>query len=226
MATSFNLLKNGRRTQTVWREKRSIPQVLLSLFLVVLIWSGVNPHDRFTWFLEVVPAMVGATILVATYRRFPLTPLAYWLAFIHACILCVGGHYTYAEVPIGNWIRDWLDLSRNHYDRLGHVAQGFVPAILAREVLIRTSPLRPGAWLFFLVTCFCLALSATYELIEWQVAVWTGTAADAFLGTQGDVWDTQKDMALALVGAILAQTLLARRHDRALAAAEERRQPA
>lgn len=190
--------------------------VLLTVFIAVLAWSAVRPFDRFTWFLEVVPAVAGAVILAATYRRFRFTTLVYVLILIHAIILCVGGHYTYARVPLGDWVRDALNLDRNHYDRLGHFVQGFVPAMVAREVLVRASPLKPGRWLFFLVVCFCLALSASYELIEWAVAAMTGTAAEEFLGTQGDVWDTQKDMGLALVGALAALVGLSRIHDRAM----------
>jgi putative membrane protein len=151
-----------------------------------------------------------------TYRRFPLTPLAYRLIFLHACILMVGGHYTYAEVPLGFWLRDLLGLARNHYDRLGHFAQGFVPAIVAREILLRKTPLMPGGWVFFLVTSICLAISAFYELVEWWTALASGEAATAFLGTQGDVWDTQWDMFLCLVGALTAQLTLSRVHDREL----------
>jgi putative membrane protein len=191
--------------------------VLLTVFIAVLAWSAVRPFDRFTWFLEVVPAVAGAVILAATYRRFRFTTLVYVLILIHAIILCVGGHYTYARVPLGDWVRDALNLDRNHYDRLGHFVQGFVPAMIAREVLVRASPLKPGRWLFFLVVCFCLALSASYELIEWAVAAMTGTAAEEFLGTQGDVWDTQKDMGLALVGALAALLALSKIHDRAIA---------
>ena len=161
--------------------------------------------------------MLGAAILLVTYRRFQFTRLVYGLMWVHALILLVGGHYTYADVPLFNWLRDVLALGRNHYDRLGHLAQGFVPALVARELLLRTSPLRRGKWLCFLVTCVCLGMSAAYELLEWSVAALTGTAADAFLGTQGDVWDTQKDMLFALVGAILAQVLLGGVHDRRLA---------
>jgi putative membrane protein len=152
-----------------------------------------------------------------TYRRFPLTPLLYTLLAIHALILMVGGHYTYALVPLGFWVQDLLGFARNHYDRLGHFAQGFIPAILVREVLLRTSPLRPGRWLFFLVTAVCLAFSACYEFIEWWTALAGGDSAEAFLGTQGDVWDTQWDMFCALIGAMTAQILLAGAHDRALA---------
>lgn len=192
--------------------------LLLVAFLAVLAWSGIHPHDRFTWVLEVVPAVVGACVLVAIYSRFRFTTLVYVLICFHAIILCIGGHYTYAEMPLFNWLRDALELSRNHYDRLGHFVQGFVPAMIAREILLRTSPLKQGKWLAFLVVCVCLALSAFYELIEWRVAAATGTAAEAFLGTQGDVWDSQWDMSLAMAGAIIALMLLSRLHDRALSA--------
>jgi putative membrane protein len=161
--------------------------------------------------------LLAAPILAATFRRFPLTRLAYVLIALHAVVLMVGGHYTYAEVPLGFWVRDALHLARNHYDRLGHFMQGFVPAILVREVLLRKTPLRRGGWLFFLTTSVCLAISAVYEFIEWWSAVLGGGAADAFLGTQGDVWDTQWDMFLCLVGALTAQIVLARLHDRELA---------
>ena len=192
----------------------TLPLVLLIVVLTVLVWSGIRPRDRFTRFLETVPVMVGVPLLAVLYRRgFRFTPLVYVLIAVHAVILMVGGRYTYAEVPLFNWLRDELHLSRNHYDRVGHFAQGFVPAMIAREVLLRTSPLRPGKWLITVVVCMCLALSAVYELIEWSVAAATGTAAEAFLGTQGDPWDTQKDMALCFVGAVLALVLLSRWHD-------------
>ena len=193
---------------------------LTLLALLALIISGIDPHDRTTWWLEVFPVVLGLPLLIATRRRFPLTPLLYLLLFVHALILMLGGHYTYARVPLGFWVQDLLDLGRNHYDRLGHFAQGFVPAILAREILLRRTPLRPGGWLFFLVCSVCLAFSACYEFFEWWAAVIGGSAADAFLGTQGDVWDTQWDMFLALLGAITAQLLLARLHDRQLARLE------
>ncbi|MHC4816077.1 MAG: DUF2238 domain-containing protein [Planctomycetota bacterium] len=193
------------------------PWVLLALVAAALVASGIGPYERGTWLLEVLPVLIGVPLLVATGRRFPLTPLLYRLIFIHALILILGGHYTYARVPLGFWVQDLLDLSRNHYDRLGHLAQGFIPAILAREVLLRTSPLRPGRWLFALVTAVCLAFSAFYELIEWWAAAIGGEGAESFLGTQGDVWDTQWDMFLALVGVLSAQLLLGRRHDRELA---------
>jgi putative membrane protein len=185
--------------------------------VLVLAWSGVGPHDRFTWFLEVAPVLVGLPILIAIYRRFRFTSLAYTLIAIHAVILMVGGHYTYAEVPLGYWLQDWLGFARNHYDRIGHLAQGFIPAIVVREILIRRSPLRRSRWVPFVVVSICLAFSAFYELIEWWTAVATGEAAEAFLGTQGDVWDTQWDMMLALIGAILALFMLSRLHDRQLA---------
>jgi putative membrane protein len=191
--------------------------VLVALTLLALAASGINPFDRLTWFLETLPVMLGLPLLIATHRRFPLTPLVYRLLFGHALILMLGGHYTYARVPAGFWLQDALDLARNHYDRLGHLAQGFVPAMLAREILRRRSPLRPGGWLFFLTTCVVLAISASYEFIEWGVALVLGMDADAFLATQGDVWDTQWDMFLALLGGLAAQTLLSRLHDRQLA---------
>jgi len=189
---------------------------LLSLGLLLLAISGIHPHDRFTWFLEVMPILITVPILAATYARFRLTPLLYRLIFAHALILMIGGHYTYAEVPIGYWMQDLFGFARNHYDRIGHLAQGFVPAILAREVLLRRSPLVPGKWTFFLVVSVCLAFSAVYELFEWWTALATGEAATAFLGTQGDEWDTQWDMFLALVGAVSAQLTLASVHDRQL----------
>ncbi|MEA2561015.1 MAG: putative rane protein [Acidobacteriota bacterium] len=191
--------------------------VLLVLTAAALVVSGISPHDRITWWLEVFPIFLGVPLLIATRRRFPLTPLLYILLFVHALILMLGGHYTYARVPLGFWVQDLFDLGRNHYDRLGHFAQGFVPAILAREILLRRTPLRPGGWLFFLVCSVCLAFSACYEFFEWWSAVIGGSAADDFLGTQGDVWDTQWDMFLALLGAVTAQLLLSRLHDRQLA---------
>lgn len=190
--------------------------ILLTLLGTVFIWSAIHPHDRFTWVLEVVPVIIGLPLLVFTYRRFPFSRLAYGLMLAHAVILIVGGHYTYAEMPLFNWLRDEFHLSRNYYDRLGHVAQGFVPAIIAREILLRASPLVRGKWLFFLVVCVCLAISAMYEFLEWWVALASGSDAVAFLATQGDVWDTQWDMFLALCGAIAAQLTLGRAHDRSM----------
>lgn len=188
--------------------------ILIAGFFAILTWSGINPHDYPTWALEVAPAVIGLIILSATYKRFRFTPLVYILVFIHSIILMVGGHYTYAEVPLFNYIRDAFDLGRNHYDRVGHFAQGFIPAIIAREMLMRKTPLKSGGWLFFIVTSICLAMSAFYEFIEWWVALISEEAATAFLGTQGDVWDTQWDMFLAMSGAMLSQIILGRAHNK------------
>ena len=196
---------------------RSERLLLLAFVAIALVVSAAMSLDRFTWLLEVLPVLIGAPLLVGSAQRFPLTPLLYRLLFLHALVLILGGTYTYEKVPLGFWLQDIFHLERNPYDRLGHLMQGFVPAILAREILLRTSPLTRGGWLFFLVTCVCLAFSAFYELIEWRVAVSSGAAADAFLGTQGDPWDTQWDMCCALVGALSAQLMLAALHDRQLA---------
>ncbi|MFG2052907.1 DUF2238 domain-containing protein [Micromonospora sp. NPDC048930] len=200
------------------RARNVLPQVLLGLVLVALVVSGIRPYDRLTWLLETVWVIVGVPVLLLTWRRFPLTTLLCGLLALHALILVVGGHWTYARTPLGNWVRDLFDLSRNPYDRLGHFAQGFVPAILVREILVRRSPLRGSRWLAPLVVCACLAFSAFFELIEWWAALAGGAAADDFLATQGDVWDTQWDMFLALVGAITSLVLLGRWHDRQVAA--------
>ena len=188
----------------------------LIVFFGVLAWSAWNPHDYPTWWLEVSPALAGLALLIATRRSFPLTPLAYWLILAHAVVLMVGGHYTYAEVPAGDWVRDLVGGERNNYDKLGHFVQGFVPAIIAREILIRNRVVNRRGWIGFIVVCICLAVSAFYELLEWWVALFSEEAAEAFLGTQGYVWDTQSDMFLALVGATLAVILLTRLHDRQL----------
>jgi putative membrane protein len=193
------------------------PLTLLAAGAVLLAISAIHPYDMGTWWMEVFPIFIGVPILLVTYRRFPLTPLAYTLILIHACILMLGGHYTYARVPLGFWMQDLFHFSRNHYDRIGHLAQGFVPAMIAREVILRRTPLRQPGWLLFLVCCVCLAISACYEFIEWWAAVLGGSAATDFLGTQGDVWDTQWDMLMALVGSIVAQAVLPRLHDRQLA---------
>ena len=190
--------------------------VWLVIFFGVLIWSGINPKDYFTWVLETAPAVMGFVALAVTYKKFRLTNLTYTLILIHCIILMVGGHYTYAEVPLFDWIKNIFDLQRNNYDKLGHLAQGFVPAIIAREVFIRKSVIRKISWLNFFVVCFCLALSAFYELVEWLVAITAGGSSEAFLGTQGYVWDTQTDMLGALVGAILALVLLSKVHDKQL----------
>jgi putative membrane protein len=194
--------------------RSTYPIALLVAGAVLLAISAWHPYDMGTWAMEVFPIFLTVPILLVTYRRFPLTDLAYTLIFVHACILMLGGHYTYARVPLGFWMQDLLHFSRNHYDRIGHFAQGFVPAIVAREILIRCTPLRRGGWLFFLVCCVCLAISACYEFVEWWSALVGGSAATDFLGTQGDVWDTQWDMFMALVGSIAAQVLLSRVHDR------------
>ena len=192
------------------------PWILLGAGLTPLVLSGIAPHDRFTWILEVAPILIGVPILVGTWRAFPLSPLLYRLLFLHACVLMLGGHYSYAEVPLGFWVRDALGLARNHDDRLGHFVQGFVPALLAREILLRKTPLSAGGWLFTLVTAVALAISASYELVEWWTALLTGARADAFLGTKGDPWDTQWDMFLALCGAVIAQLFRSRGQDRQL----------
>lgn len=186
------------------------------IFFAVLVWSGIEPHDYPTWLLEVAPAMLAAAVLWFTRERFPLTRLTYVLILVHCVILMVGGHYTYAEVPVGDWVRDALDQSRNNYDKLGHFAQGFIPAIVAREILIRKNVINYPGWRDFLIICVCLAISAFYELIEWWVALLSDDAADSFLGTQGYVWDTQSDMWFALLGAVSALILLSRLHDRQL----------
>jgi len=193
-------------------------RMLLTAMVIGLIMSGISPRDRLTWFLEIAPVLIGIPILVATHARFPPTPLIYRLLAGHAVVLMIGAHYTYAEVPLGRWVQDAFGLARNHYDRLGHFAQGFVPAILARELLLRTSPLQPGRWLFFLVCSVCLAFSASYELFEWGTARALGLSATAFLATQGDEWDTQWDMFLALLGSVIAQVCLSSVHDRQLEA--------
>lgn len=199
------------------RAARREPLVLLLIAAGVLAWSAVSPHNRLTWWLEAAPVMIAAVALIASWRRFPLTDLAYRLILLHAIILMIGAHYTYAKVPAGLWVQDALGFARNHYDRLGHLAQGFTPAIVAREVLIRCSPLRPGKWLFTIVIAFCLATSAFYELIEWWVAILGKAEAESFLATQGDAWDTQWDMFMALIGAALALLTLSGVHDRAIA---------
>ena len=186
--------------------------------VALLALSAWHPYDLATWAMEVIPAFVVLLILWMSHARFPLTPLLYALVFLHAIVLMLGGHYTYARVPLGDWMREWFALSRNPYDGIGHFMQGFVPAIAARELLLRHTGLERGGWLFVVVTAVCLAISAIYELIEWGAAVAIGQGADEFLGTQGDPWDTQKDMLFAWIGAMAAQLLLARWHDRQLAA--------
>ena len=188
----------------------------LSIFFIVLIWSGINPKDYYTWVLEVMPALIALVLLIITQRRFRFTNLAYALILLHCIILMIGGHYTYAEVPIFNWLKDAFDLSRNNYDKVGHFAQGFVPAIVAREILIRNNVVENKYWLITFVISICLALSAIYELIEWLIAELSGESAEAFLGTQGYIWDTQSDMGWALIGILLSLLLLSHYHNRQL----------
>lgn len=194
-----------------------LPRCFLGLFAVVLVWSGITPYDRFTWFLEVAPALIGVVILLATYQRFRLTNWLYGWILVHAVVLCIGGRYTYALVPIGEIFKDIFQQSRNNYDKLGHLMQGFVPALITREIFIRLQVIQRKAWIPFVTICISLAISAFYELIEWWVALATGEGADAFLGTQGYVWDTQSDISYALIGSLLA-LLTTRLHDRKLAA--------
>lgn len=201
----------------VGRARRVVPPVLLGIVVVGLIVSGIGPYDRLTWFLEVVWVLLAIPVVLLTWRRFPLTTLLCCLLAVHAVILMLGGHYSYARTPFGYWLRDLFGLARNPYDRIGHFAQGFIPAILVREILVRRSPLRGSRWLAPLVVCACLAFSAFFEMIEWWSAVLGGSAADDFLATQGDVWDTQWDMFLALIGAVTALVTLSRLHDRQLA---------
>jgi putative membrane protein len=194
-----------------------LPAFLLGLVGLALLVSAIAPYDRATWWMEVAPVLILAPVLVATHRRFPLTSLLQVLIAAHALVLIVGGVWTYARVPFGFWLQDVLALERNPYDRIGHFMQGCVPAIAAREILLRQRVVRGRGWLFFLVSCVCLAISAVYELVEWRAAVMLGQGADAFLGTQGDSWDTQSDMAMALLGAVSGQILLGGWHDRQLA---------
>ncbi|PIQ29611.1 MAG: hypothetical protein COW63_12215, partial [Bacteroidetes bacterium CG18_big_fil_WC_8_21_14_2_50_41_14] len=187
---------------------------LIILFFAVLIWSAINPHDYFTWFLEVLPALIGLLVLVITFQRFRFTNLVYGLILVHCWILMVGGHYTYAEVPLFNWIKQVFDLSRNNYDKVGHLVQGFVPAMITREILVRKQVVNSRKWINVFVVSICMSISVTYEFIEWLVAVLNGDSADSFLGTQGYIWDTQSDMLYATIGAILALVTLGKAHDR------------
>lgn len=191
-----------------------LPLVLLALTLALLVWSVIRPFDFATWCLEVFPAVGGIVAIAITHRRFPLTPLVLVLIFLHMALLIVGGHYTYSRVPLGNWAMEAFNLERNHYDRLGHIVQGFVPAMIAREILVRNRIVARRGWLGFIIVCICTAISAVYELVEWAVAEVAEAGSVEFLGTQGDVWDTHKDMALCIVGAVAALVLLSRVHDR------------
>ena len=197
--------------------------IWVAIFVSVLAWSAIGPFDRLTWWMEVMPALIGFVVLLFTRKRFPLTQLVYVLILIHAVILMVGGHYTYAQVPLGEWLSALTGDTRNNYDKLGHLAQGFIPVMIAREILIRNRVVAVSGWLTFLLLCIVLAVSAFYELIEWWAALLNGEAADAFLGTQGYAWDTQSDMLWALCGAILGLLTLSKLHDRQIAPLLERR---
>jgi putative membrane protein len=210
---SGNASEAGRAMKVVTKKELA---VLFLLLCALLLWSAYQPYDRLTWFLEVLPVVIAMPLIWLTYAGFPLTPLLTRLIVIHAIILIIGGHYTYARVPLGFWVQDLFDLGRNHYDRLGHLAQGFIPAILAREILLRKQVVKPGPWLFYVVVSICLAFSAFYELLEWWAALLAEEAAIEFLGTQGDIWDTQWDMFLALLGTLAALLLLGGSHDRQL----------
>lgn len=192
------------------------PLFLLISYMVLFIWSLINPHDYGTWFMEVLPAIIGIGIMIVTYKRFPLTNMFYFLAWLHAIVLTVGGHYTYAEVPLFNWLRDIGIFERNNYDKIGHFVQGFFPAIYAREILLRTSPLVRGKWLAFIIVSIAGLITAIYEIIEWLTAVILGDKATDFLGTQGYIYDTQSDMFLCIVGALLSVLLLSRLHDKSM----------
>ncbi len=193
-----------------------IKYLWIIVFTAVLVWSGIEPKDWLTWALEVAPAVIGALVLAYTYKSFKLTPLVYTLILVHCIILMVGGHYTYAEVPLFEYLKEPLGFTRNNFDKLGHFAQGFIPAMVAREILIRKSIIVSDGWRDFFIISFCLALSAFYEIIEWWVALASGESAEAFLGTQGYIWDTQSDMWIALIGAVVALLMLSKLHDRQL----------
>lgn len=209
-------MRNNVELDLLTKKTMKLLYTLLFLLIALLIWSGINPKEYFTWFLEVSPAVIGILILLFTFKKFRFTNLVYLLIFFHCAILIVGGHYTYAEVPLFDWIRDTFDQSRNNYDKLGHFAQGFVPAMIARELLLRKKVILKRSWLSFIVVCIALAISAAYELIEWAVSVLSGEGGDSFLGTQGYIWDTQSDMLLALIGAIIALLTLSKIHDKQL----------
>ncbi|CZF78006.1 Inner membrane protein YjdF [Grimontia celer] len=196
--------------------------IWLAIFFAVFIWSAINPKDQFTWFLEVAPALIALIALAMTRKSFPLTQITYFFILVHCVILMVGGHYTYAEVPLFDYIKEITNTARNNYDKVGHFAQGFIPALVAREILIRNSVIPSPRWRNFFIVSFCLAFSAFYELIEWWVAVMSGESAEAFLGTQGYVWDTQSDMFLAMIGAISSLVLLGKIHDKQLAKLDAR----
>ena len=198
------------------KSNRKFHLILLTILFSILIWSAINPRDLFTWFLEILPVLIGVVTLIYIYPKYKFTNLVYVLIMIESIILIVGAHYTYAEMPVFNLIRDTFGLSRNYYDRLGHFAQGFIPALIVREVLIRNEVISKKNYLFFIVICICLSISALYELLEFGVAKFTGDSAEAFLGTQGDIWDTQRDMLMALIGSITSLCLLSKYHDKKL----------
>ena len=202
---------------TSGRERPRALYWITLMVVIAIVWSGIAPYDRLTWYLELFPVAIALPVLYLTARRFPLTPFLYWLIGFHCLILTLGAHYTYARVPLGFWVQEVFDFSRNNYDRLGHFVQGFVPAIAVREILKRESPVKGGGWLVFLTVAICLAVSACYEFLEWWIALALGVGADEFLATQGDVWDTQWDMFLATCGAIVSIATLSRVHDRAIA---------
>lgn len=202
--------------------KNKYPLTLLLILSIFFIWSSIKPHDYLTWILEVFPAIAGVGVLISTYNRFRLTNLLYLLITLHSIVLIIGGHYTYAEVPWFNWLRDHHHLNRNYYDRIGHFMQGFVPAMIAREILIRKSPVKSGRWLIFFVICICGSITAIYELFEWLVALLSKTAAESFLGTQGDVWDTQWDMFMAFIGAVSGLIFFSKIHTDQLRQLEKR----
>jgi putative membrane protein len=213
----INAVSFGHRIPQIRRTKSfDMRFVWLATYFAALVWSAVNPHDYFTWFLEAAPVLIALAVLAVTHKRFPLTPMAYTLILIHCLILFVGAHYTYAAVDIFKWVRDFFAWQRNNYDKLGHFAQGFVPAIIAREIFIRNHVVNGRTWLNLFVLSFCLAFSALYELFEWAVAIATGDSAESFLGTQGYMWDTQSDMAMALTGAVLSLVILSKLHDKQL----------
>ena len=207
-------MSNSSDRISAWDNKYNL--ALLLIMIVVLVWSGIRPHDRLTWLLEVIPVVIGIGVLLITYRRYRFTRLSYTAICLAAVLICIGGHWTYARVPIGNWAKEAFGLSRNHYDRVGHFMQGFFSALLVREMVLRRSGVRRGRWLFLLVTSTCLAISAMFEFIEWFVAVTIGDGSQAYLATQGDEWDAHWDMLMALTGAIVVQLLLNRVQDRQL----------
>ena len=214
------VIPGGERNRSTYEDNGMNVKTLIwvSVFAVILTWSAFEPADRLTWWMEVIPAIAGLVILFLTRQRFPLTELVYVLILVHSIILMVGGHYTYADVPVGDWLRDLTGGDRNNYDKLGHLAQGFIPVMIAREIMIRNKVVSSTSWLTFLLLCVVLAFSAFYELIEWWAALVSAEAADSFLGTQGYVWDTQSDMLWALCGAILALLTLSKLHDRQIKA--------